>query len=56
MNLLFINVHPNEFSQGLHFYPLAVSLDRCVRSRNTFIDLSRACVPKKTRRFRSTCL
>ena len=23
-----INLHPNEYSQQLHFYPLAVKLDR----------------------------
>ena len=27
-----INLHPNECSQELHYYPFAVNLDRCVRS------------------------
>ena len=25
-----INLHPNEYSQELHYYPFAVKLDRCV--------------------------
>ena len=35
-----INLYPNEYSQELHYYPFAVILDRCVRSCNTFNDLS----------------
>ena len=31
----FINLHPNEYSQGFHYYPFAVKLDRCVGSFNT---------------------
>ena len=27
-----INLHPNEHSGELHYYPFAVKLDRCVRS------------------------
>ena len=23
------NLHPNELTQGLRYYPLAVNLDRC---------------------------
>ena len=43
-----INLHPNEYSQGLCYYPLAVNLDRCVGSCDTLNDLSnRVCVPKK---------
>ena len=44
-----VNVHPNEYIQGLHYYPFAVNLDRCVRSCDTFNDLSNElCVPNKT--------
>ena len=36
-----INLHPNEYTQGLHYYPFAVN--------NTLNDLSnRVCVPNKT--------
>ena len=35
-----INLHHNECIQGLHYYPFAVNLDRCVRSCNTLNDLS----------------
>ena len=44
-----INLHPNEYSQELHYYPFAVKLDRCVGSCNTPIDLSnKVCAPNKT--------
>ena len=44
-----INLHPNKYSQKLHYYPFAVNLDRCVRSCNTLNDLSnKVCVPNKT--------
>ena len=44
-----INLHPNEYSQELHYYPFAVKLDRCVGSCNTLNDLSnKVCVPNKT--------
>ena len=40
-----INLHPNEFNQGLRYYPLLVNLDRCVRSCNTLNVLSnKVCV------------
>ena len=26
----FINLHPNEYIQELHYYPFAVKLDKCV--------------------------
>ena len=26
------NLHPNEYSQELHYYPFAVKLNRCVGS------------------------
>ena len=35
-----INLHPNEQSQQLYYYPLAVKSDRCVGSCNTLNDLS----------------
>ena len=34
-----INLHPNEYSQELHYYPFAVKLDRYVGSCNTLNDL-----------------
>ena len=44
-----INLHPNEYSQELHYYPFAVNLDRCVGSCSTINDLSnKVCVPNKT--------
>ena len=43
-----INLHPNEYSQELHYYPFAVKLDKCVGSCNTLNDLSnKVCAPKK---------
>ena len=45
-----INLHFNEYSQELHYYPLAVKLYKYVRSCNTLNDLSKkACVPNKTK-------
>ena len=42
-------LHPNEYSQELHYYPFAVNLDRCVGSSNTMNDLSnKVCVSDKT--------
>ena len=42
------NLHPNEYSQELHYYPFAVNLDICVKSCNTLNDLSnKVCVPNK---------
>ena len=44
-----INLHPNECTQELHYYPFAVNLDRCIRSCNTLNDLSnKVCVANKT--------
>ena len=46
-----INLHPNEYTQGLRYYPFVVNLDRCVnRDRgNTLNELSnKVCVPNKT--------
>ena len=43
-----INLHPNEYTQGLSYYPFTAHLDRCVRSCNTLDDLSnKACLPNK---------
>ena len=44
-----INSHPNEYIEGLRYYPFAVNLDRRMGSCNTLNDLSnKACVPNKT--------
>ena len=44
-----INLHPNEYSQELHYYSFAVRLDKCIGICNTLNDLSnRVCVPNKT--------
>ena len=44
-----INLHPNKYSQELCYYPFAVNLDRCVRSYNTFHNLSnKVCAPNET--------
>ena len=44
-----INLHSNDYDQGLGDCPLAVNLDRCIRSCNTLNDQSnRVCVPNKT--------
>ena len=46
---LFINLHPNEYSQELHYYPFAFKLDTCAKSCNTLNDLSnRLCASNKT--------
>ena len=44
-----INLHPNEYSQGLYYYLFAVNVDRCVGSFNTHNYLSnRVCIPNTT--------
>ena len=44
-----INLYPNEYTQGLHYYPLAANLDKCVGSCSTLNDLcNKVCVPNKT--------
>ena len=44
-----INLHPNEYSQEIHYYPFVVKLDWCVASWNTLNDLSnKACAPNET--------
>ena len=44
-----INLHSNEYSQELYYYPFAVNLDRCVESCNSLNDFpNKVCVPNKT--------
>ena len=39
-----------EYALGLHYYPFAVNLDRCVGSCNTLNDLSnKVCISNKTK-------
>ena len=46
-----INLHPNEYSQELHYYPVVVKLHRCVQSSNVLNDLSnKVCAPNKTQK------
>ena len=45
-----INLHPNEYTQGLCYYLFAVYLDGCIGNCNTLNDLSnKVCVPNKTK-------
>ena len=37
---ILINLHPNKYSQEIHYYPFSVKLDRYVGSFNTLNDLS----------------
>ena len=47
--LTLINLHPNEYTQGLYDYPFVVNLDRCVGSCNTLNDLSnKVCASNET--------
>ena len=44
-----INLHPNEYTQGLRYYPFEVNLGKCFGNCNTFDDLSnRVCVSNET--------
>ena len=44
-----INLHPNKYSQRLHYYQVFVNLNRLAGSCNTVNDPSnRICVPYKT--------
>ena len=44
-----INLNPDECNKEFHYYPLAFKLDTCVRSCNTFNDLSHnVCTQNKT--------
>ena len=35
-----VNLHPNEYSQELHYCSFAVKIDKCFGSSNTLNDLS----------------
>ena len=49
IQLILINLHPNEYSQELHYYAFWVKLDRCVGSCNTLKDFfNKVCVANKT--------
>ena len=51
---ILIKLHPNEYIQGLRYYPFAVNLDRCVGNFNTLDNLSnKEYVPNKKRRLQS---
>ena len=44
-----INLHPNEYSQELHYYQSAIKLNRCVGRSNTLNNFSnKISVPNKT--------
>ena len=46
---ILLNLHPNESTQELNYYPFGVNLDRCVGSCNTLNNQSnRVWVPNKT--------
>ena len=43
-----INLHTDEYSQELHYYPFAVKVDRCAGSYKTLDDLpDKVCAPNK---------
>ena len=43
------NLHPNEYSQELHYHLFAINLDTCAGSCNTLDNLSnKVCVQNKT--------
>ena len=45
-----INLHPNEYTEGLLYFPFAINLDRCVGSCNTLNQLSNIIfVPNNTK-------
>ena len=45
-----INLHPNEYSQKLHYYPFVVKLDRHVGRCDNLNDLSNKIgIPNKTK-------
>ena len=46
----FINLHPNEYSQGLRYYPFAVNLGKCVRRRNTLNNISNSLSSKQEKK------
>ena len=50
IQLTLINLHPNEYSQEFHCYPLLVKLDKCVGICNTLNHWSnKVCVPNKAK-------
>ena len=52
-----ITVHPNEYSQELHYYPFEVKLDRCAGSCKTLNELSnKVFFPDKTEDFNRSVL
>ena len=56
IQLILINLHPNEYSQQLHYYPLAVKLEKCAGSCNTFNDLSsRVYILNKKEKLNNSC-
>ena len=40
IHLTLTNLHRNEYSQVLHYYPFLFNLDTCVRICNTLNDLT----------------
>ena len=48
------NLHPNEYSQELHHYRLAVKVDRYVGSYTTLNDLSNKVCSRKDTKFKYT--
>ena len=43
-----INLHTDEYSQELHYYPFAVKVDRCAESYKTLDDLpNKVCAPNE---------
>ena len=54
--LLYLNLHPNEDTQGFGYYPFAVNLDRCVRSCNTHNDLNTLIKYKLLKGYMTSCL
>ena len=47
----FNKLYPNEYNQGLRYYPFAANLDRCAGSRILLCMCS-----KKNRRFKFKCI
>ena len=44
-----INLHPNEYSEDLHYYSFTINLDSCVRIFNNLNDLpNKVCGQNKT--------
>ena len=45
-----VNLHPSKYNEGLHYFPFAVNLDRCMESCNSLNDLlNKVYVPNKTK-------